>query len=472
MLSGTPTTAGLFDLNGVTVTDSAHPPVTANGNFSVTIAAAVQISTTILPGGTPSVFYTGSLTATGGFPPYLWAITQGALPNGLTLNATSGVISGTPADVGTSNFTVQASDSGNPAATAPANLSIMMNQPPPRNAALYLSNQTGLQIQSDGSLTLLPSSPESAIAGQLFGSSPTLPILFLVGSTTNNPPVQYIESVLVNPDYSITLIDQGTLQNEAVNYARPVVDPTGSNLYLPGPIDSSGTAGITIYPGNGSTQSLSAMAVPNVSNTSPLVFTPAGPLAFIALCSSSGDSILNYARNPDGGLTPGPAYALPADTCVQGLAVSLDGGHLATWSNSVVRVYSIASDGSLSTASQPLTVTLAPAQGGNPVVVHDMTWDESGAFLIAGTGLPDNLNGGMAVLNFTGGTLSETVYPADLPPLGRIQRTGSRVYSMQLCPTLCGGPSGIVGFDFQNGQLIPLPGSPYPYGEENDMVIY
>ena len=98
--------------------------------------------------------------------------------------------------------------------------------------------------------------------------------------------------------------------------------------------------------------------------------------------------------------------------------------------------------------------------------------DESGAFLFASTGLPDNLDGGMAVLNFAGGTLSETVYPTNLPPLGRIQRAGSRVYSMQLCPTLCGGPSGIVGFDFQNGQLITLPGSPYPYGAESDMVIY
>jgi hypothetical protein len=36
----------------------------------------------------------------------------------------------------------------------------------------------------------------------------------------------------------------------------------------------------------------------------------------------------------------------------------------------------------------------------------------------------------------------------------------------------CGGPYGTIGFDFQNGQLIPLSGSPFPYGNGGDMVIY
>ncbi len=278
VLSGTPTASGGFSFT-VSVSDSQQPPSVANGNFSITIAAALQVTTTSLPNGSPSVFYSATLAASGGLPPYSWTITQGSLPSGLTLNATSGVISGTPTGAGTSSFTVQASDSETPPATATAALSIVITLPPPRNAALYISADqishvgAGLQIQSDGSLTLLPSSPESAINGSQFGSSPTLPLLFFLTNIN-------LESLLVNPDYSLTSYSSSPIQLDS-SYSRPVVDPTGSNLYLPGPIDSNLTPGITIYPGNGSPQSLGTIAIPNLTNQSPLSFTPDGTLAFL-----------------------------------------------------------------------------------------------------------------------------------------------------------------------------------------------
>jgi hypothetical protein len=40
--------------------------------------------------------YTCQLVATGGSPPYIWRITQGTLPLGLTLDSKSGLISGIP----------------------------------------------------------------------------------------------------------------------------------------------------------------------------------------------------------------------------------------------------------------------------------------------------------------------------------------------------------------------------------------
>src|SRR5205823_7815501 len=55
--------------------------------------------------------YSQTLAATGGTPPYAWSVISGSLPAGLTLNATSGAISGTPTTAGTSNFTVQVIDS-------------------------------------------------------------------------------------------------------------------------------------------------------------------------------------------------------------------------------------------------------------------------------------------------------------------------------------------------------------------------
>ena len=44
---------------------------------------------------------------------------------------------------------------------------------------------------------------------------------------------------------------------------------------------------------------------------------------------------------------------------------------------------------------------------------------------------------------------------------------------MRNCNTFdCLGTFRILGFDFQNGQLIALAGSLYPYGNGGDMVIY
>ena len=51
------------------------------------------------------------LSATGGVPPYAWAIVDGALPPGLTLDSPTGSIHGTPSAGGTFSFTARVTDS-------------------------------------------------------------------------------------------------------------------------------------------------------------------------------------------------------------------------------------------------------------------------------------------------------------------------------------------------------------------------
>ena len=69
-----------------------------------------MVSTPSLPNGTQNIAYSATLTASGGTMPYSWSVTAGTLPTGLALASGTGVISGTPTGTGTSNFTVQVTD--------------------------------------------------------------------------------------------------------------------------------------------------------------------------------------------------------------------------------------------------------------------------------------------------------------------------------------------------------------------------
>ncbi|GAA4424753.1 hypothetical protein GCM10023090_18690 [Acidovorax lacteus] len=111
LLNGTPTGGGTFNFT-ITATDSSAFPGPYSGSQSYTLTVApptVTLSSTSLPGGTRTVAYNASVTASGGTTPYSYAVTAGALPGGLTLS-TNGVITGTPTTVGTFNFSITATD--------------------------------------------------------------------------------------------------------------------------------------------------------------------------------------------------------------------------------------------------------------------------------------------------------------------------------------------------------------------------
>ena len=78
--------------------------------ISENAAAAPTITTDTLPGGKVGEAYSQTLTADG-TTPITWNIIGGTLPESLTLNETTGKISGTPTAAGTASFTVKAENS-------------------------------------------------------------------------------------------------------------------------------------------------------------------------------------------------------------------------------------------------------------------------------------------------------------------------------------------------------------------------
>ncbi|HUZ46830.1 MAG TPA: Ig domain-containing protein [Terriglobia bacterium] len=127
VISGAPAAGGTSTFT-VQVTDSAPTPLSASSQLSLTIVSRnLTIATASLPDGTEGVAYSATLQEQYGTLPVSWSVTAGSLPPGLTLDAPSGLVSGTPTATGTSTFTVTVADSSSPAQNGSRQLSITVN---------------------------------------------------------------------------------------------------------------------------------------------------------------------------------------------------------------------------------------------------------------------------------------------------------------------------------------------------------
>ncbi|TWT40418.1 putative Ig domain protein [Phycisphaerae bacterium RAS1] len=128
LISGTPTQNGSFTFT-IRVRDGDPSTTTDDAEFTLVIRALpVAIATTSLPDGRVGQAYSATLVATNGQSPLMWEITEGALPLGVSINATTGQIAGTPAQIESTTFTVRVTDSGDPATNATREFTIAIQQ--------------------------------------------------------------------------------------------------------------------------------------------------------------------------------------------------------------------------------------------------------------------------------------------------------------------------------------------------------
>lgn len=129
VVSGTPTTASSYSFN-VVVTNAAG---TATTTVSITtLVAPVVPATTSIVAPTVGLAYSHQLAApTAGTGPFTYAVASGALPAGLSLNTSTGLISGTPTTPGAANFTISVTNAlgANHAATTSISTTVVQTLP-------------------------------------------------------------------------------------------------------------------------------------------------------------------------------------------------------------------------------------------------------------------------------------------------------------------------------------------------------
>ncbi|MCX6594231.1 MAG: putative Ig domain-containing protein [Acidobacteria bacterium] len=183
-------------------------------------AQRLTITTTTLPNGVYNALYSSTLAAVGGSGARTWSIVNGTLPTGVTLNPSTGLLSGLISSVGAYPLTVQVTASG---ASAQALLTLTVGAP----AGSTLSFGTAIPPQTAGAIfptavTVLATGPGSVpLVGALvtlsIGTNPVNGVLTGTLNRTTNA-----SGIATFNDLAIDLGANGyTLRASSVGFASP-----------------------------------------------------------------------------------------------------------------------------------------------------------------------------------------------------------------------------------------------------------
>jgi hypothetical protein len=288
-LSGTPTVVGSFSFT-VRAVDSVL--AFADRQFQISTTAGLIItSAPVLAPATVGLQYSQALDAAGGRPPYVWSISSGGLPAGVTLNTATGALGGVPSAAGPFQFTVDVSDSLARKATKQFSLRVA--------AALVISSAPGLPPATTGAsysqaLAVTGGTPPylwSITSGGLpaglsfdAGTAAISGVPTLGGSFTFAAQVMDTNSVTASKQFTLAVTS-----NLTITTASPLPDATAGSPYTR---SLSAAGGVPPYVWTVKTGSLPpGLALDPASNAIAGTPTANGAFAFtLQVADASGGS--------------------------------------------------------------------------------------------------------------------------------------------------------------------------------------
>ena len=141
VISGKPTVVGSYNVN-ITLRDTGGSSVSKTISIKIN-TLPLTIVTSTLPSGEVNKNYTYQVIIEGGASPYTYS--GSGLPSGLSINSTTGVISGTPSKSGSSSATITVKDSSGTSSNKKLTISIggaASNPSTPTTPALKITNSS------------------------------------------------------------------------------------------------------------------------------------------------------------------------------------------------------------------------------------------------------------------------------------------------------------------------------------------
>ncbi|WP_202615954.1 putative Ig domain-containing protein, partial [Arthrobacter sp. H-02-3] len=202
-----------------------------------TTTAPLTITTTSLPTATTGTAYRTTLTGTGGTGPYMWAITTGTLPPGLTLEPTNGTITGIPTSAITSNLTITLTDNKHTSTTITTTLTARPAAPPGlTNVKTIISTgHTTYALKTDGTVWAWGLNPWGQLGnGTTTNSSTPVRVTGLTSAT----------AITANDGSAYALLQDGTVWAWGGNWWGELGNGTANNSSST-PVRVTGLTGAT-----------------------------------------------------------------------------------------------------------------------------------------------------------------------------------------------------------------------------------